>query len=216
MIKDLVRKCRSYRRFEEGHKVTLNTLKKFIELARCLPSARNQQALKFILSNKADNNERIFPALRWAGALKGWGGPKKGEKPAAYVVVLGDTKISRDFYCDHGIAAYGILLGAAEKGLGGCMIGAIDRTLLRKNLKIPVRYEILLVVAIGKPAEKVVIEDAEDGEITYYRDKKSGHHVPKRPLEELIEPSAFSCQLSAKKDAKCGMQNARRTMVNRR
>ena len=186
MIKNTINKCRSYRRFDEEHKVSMGTLKYLVGLARCAPSARNQQPLKFILSNGSDRNENIFPTLSWAGAIRGWGGPKEGERPGAYIVILGDTKVSKNFYCDHGIAAYGILLGAVDKGLGGCMLAAVDRELLRKNLKIPARYQILLVVAIGKPAEKVVIEDVKNGETTYYRDKKSVHHVPKRSLDELI------------------------------
>jgi nitroreductase len=80
-----------------------------------------------------------------------------------------------------------MMLGAAERGFGGCMLGAIDREGLREVLDVPEQYEILLVLALGKPAETVVLEeaDAESG-IEYYRDENDVHHVPKRPLEELI------------------------------
>ena len=186
-MKDLIKRSRSYRRFDEKHRVPARVLKQLVELARYSPSARNQQALKFMLSATKEKNALIFPALSWAGALKKWGGPKEGERPAAYVIVLGDKRVSPDFSCDHGIAAQSILLGAVEKGLGGCMLAAVNRKMLRKELGIPDYYEILLVVALGKPAEKVVIDDAKKkANLKYYRDKKDVHHVPKRTLEELI------------------------------
>jgi nitroreductase len=79
------------------------------------------------------------------------------------------------------------MVGATEKGLGGCMIANIDRQGLRKALEIPPRYEILLVLALGKPKEKVVIETVgSDGDTKYWRDSKDVHHVPKRTLDEII------------------------------
>jgi nitroreductase len=187
MIADLIQKNRSYRRFYEDYKIDLNTLKEFVNLARLSASAANLQPLKYILSFTPEKNALIFPALAWAGYLKDWGGPKEGERPSAYIIILGDTGISKSFGCDHGIAAQSILLGAAEKRLGGCMVGSINRKELRKILKIPEKYEILLAVAIGKPKEKVVLEEAgPDGNIKYRRDDKDIHHVPKRPLNEII------------------------------
>ena len=187
MIRDLVLRNRSYRRFYQDVAVTRETLVSLVDLARHSASAGNRQPLKYVLSSDPETNGRIFPYTRWAGALKGWGGPKEGERPAAYILILGDTQISQSFGCDHGIVAQSMLLGATEMGLGGCMIGALDREGLRTSLAIPERYEILLVVALGKPREKIAIEDVgSDGDITYYRDAQDIHHVPKRTLEELI------------------------------
>ena len=119
--------------------------------------------------------------------MRSWSGPAEGERPSAYIVILGDTEISKSVGCDHGIAAQSIMLGATERGLGGCMIGSIKRDALRETLEIPERYEIQLVLALGKPAETVVLEDVgPDGDIKYYRDDQGVHHVPKRPLDELI------------------------------
>lgn len=187
MLADLIRQNRSYRRFYQDMPVSLETLRELVELARLSASAGNRQPLKYILSCGPETNTRIFPHTRWAGYLKDWGGPAEGERPAAYVVILGDTEISKDFGCDHGIAAQSIMLGAVERGLGGCMIGALDRDGLRQALAIPERYDILLVLALGKPRETVVIEDVgPDGDIKYYRDAEGVHHVPKRPLDDLI------------------------------
>ncbi|UCC65331.1 MAG: nitroreductase family protein [Anaerolineae bacterium] len=123
----------------------------------------------------------------WAGYLQDWSGPAEGERPAAYVIALGDTELRREFDRDLGIAAQTIMLAATERGLGGCMIGSIDREQLRGVLDVPERYRILLVLALGKPAEKVLLEPVgPDGNIRYYRDEDDVHHVPKRSLEEVI------------------------------
>jgi len=187
MLENLVRMNRSYRRFHQDVPVDLDTLRALVNLARLSASAANLQPLKYILSCDPGTNARIFPHTRWAGYLKGWSGPVEGERPAAYIVILGDTEIRKSFGCDHGIAAQSIMLGAAERGLGGCMIGSIDRDALRQVLDIPGQYECLLVLALGKPKETVVLEEVgPDGDIKYYRDDEGVHHVPKRPLDELI------------------------------
>ncbi len=187
MLKDLVLKNRSYRRFHQEVPISLDDLKELVDLARQSASAANRQPLKYILSYQPEMNARIFQYLAWAGYLKDWGGPKEGEKPAAYIIMLGDKKITQTFGCDHGIAAQSILLGATEKGLGGCIIGSVRRIELSQELHIPEQYEILNVIALGKPKEQVVIEAiGEDGDIKYWRDEQGIHHVPKRSLEEII------------------------------
>jgi nitroreductase len=186
-LKDLILKNRSYRRFHQDVPIALDTLHALVDLARLSASGANLQPLKYVLSCDPATNARIFPHTRWAGYIKDWGGPKEGERPAAYVVILGDTDIAKNFGCDHGIAAQSIMLGATEQGLGGCMIGSIDRDGLRQALDVPQRYEILLILALGKPRETVVIEDlGPDGSIKYYRDAQAVHHVPKRPLADLL------------------------------
>ena len=187
MIEDLILANRSYRRFKEAEPVDDRTLRWLIDLARHSASGGNVQPLKYIVSNTPETNALVFPNTAWAGYLSDWPGPAEGERPSAYIIIVGDTQISTGFGCDQGIAAQSILLGAAEKGLGGCMIGSITRDALRAALSIPERYEILLVIALGKPAEKVVLEDVgPDGSIKYYRDSDDAHHVPKRKLDEII------------------------------
>lgn len=187
MIKDLILKNRSYRRFEQDFAVKIETLRELVELARLSASSANLQPLKYILSNDSQKNGLIFSHLAWAGYLKDWSGPCEGEKPSAYIIILGDKEISQSFGCDYGIAAQNILLGAVERGLGGCMIGSIQRQELLKALKIPTRYELLLVLALGKPRETIIIEPVGPaGDIKYWRDNEDKHHVPKRPLDEII------------------------------
>ena len=186
-IKELVLKNRSYRRFYQDQIISMELLKDLINLARLSATGANMQPLKFLLSNDEKKNSLIFPCLGWAAYLKDWPGPAEGERPSAYIIILGDTKIRAASPCDYGIAAQSILLGAVENGFGGCMIATIRKQDLIKSLEIPEHLEILLVIALGKPKEKVVIENVgPDGDIKYWRDSDGVHHVPKRSLENLI------------------------------
>jgi nitroreductase len=187
MLRDIVMKNRSYRRFYQDHTITKDELRALVDLARLSASAANMQPLKFFISADPRTNAAIFPHLGWAAYLKDWPGPDEGERPSAYIIILGDTHIASNFWCDHGIAAQTILLGAVEKGLGGCMIAAVNKKGLMASLNMPGHFEILLVIALGKPGEEVRIEAAgPGGEIKYWRDDKGVHHVPKRSLEEII------------------------------
>ena len=189
IVYDLVKKNRSYRRFDENSPVGPEVLEELVDLARLSASAANLQPLKYILSCEPKKNRLIFSHLGWAAYLKDWPGPAEGQRPSAYIVILGDTSVSKTFGCDHGIAAQSILLGAVERGLGGCMIASIQRSRMRDALNIPARFEILLVVAIGRPMEEVVIEDLEpSGSVEYWRDDRGTHHVPKRGLGDIILP----------------------------
>jgi len=187
MLRDLIIKNRSCRRFHEDVPVERETLRELVDLARLSASAANMQPLKYLLSCEPERNAVVFGHVGWAGYLRDWPGPAEGERPSAYIIMLGDTQISEFTDCDHGIAAQSILLGAAEKGLAGCMIGTVRRKELSDAMAIPSRYKILLVLALGKPAESATIETVgDDGSIEYWRDPDGVHRVPKRPLDELI------------------------------
>ncbi len=188
MIKDMVMKNRSYRRFQQEVSIDIDTLKELVELARLSASGGNRQPLKYMLSCSVEKNAQVFSCLTWAASLKDWDGPVEGERPSAYIILLGDTEISKAFAYDSGITAQSILLGAVEKGLGGCMLASVDREKIRPLLGIEDRYEIPLVIALGKPKEKVVIETVgPDADTTYWRDKEGVHHVPKRAMTDIIK-----------------------------
>ena len=187
MLYNLILKNRSYRRFYEDRAISNNTLRELVDLARISASASNAQPLKYRLVCEAESNAQVYAQLAWAGYIKDWPGPAKGERPAAYIIILGDTEIRPVFGIDPGIAAQSILLGATERGLGGCILGSVKKESLRAALKIPERYEILYVVALGTPSEQVVLEEVgPDGNIKYWRDADDVHHVPKRSLDEII------------------------------
>lgn len=187
MIKDLVIQNRSCRRFYQEVAIERETLEELIDLSRFCACGRNRQPLKYILSCDPERNAVIFPHLGFARRFPDQPYPPEGERPPAYIVILGDKEIRATFGCDHGIAAQSILLGARERGLGGCMVGLIKRDELSKTLDITSRYEILLVLALGKPKEKVVIDPVgPDGNCKAYFDSDGVRHVPKRSLEDII------------------------------
>lgn len=186
-FKELVLETRSYRRFDETHQITREELRELVEYARYAGSSGNIQPLKYILSCSPDTNAEIFALLGWAGYLKDWSGPEVGQRPTAYIVILIDNRLHKGADMDAGIAAQTILLAASERGLGGCVLGSVVQGKLRKRMDIPEHLEISIVIALGKPAEKVVIEDcAENGSIEYYRSSDGTHHVPKRKMTELV------------------------------
>jgi nitroreductase len=187
MLRDLVVRTRSIRRFHQEVPIARDTLRELVDLARHSASGANIQPLRYILVCDPEKNARLFPLLSWAGYLKEWPGPGEGERPAGYIVIVGDKRLRQTFDVDHGIAAQSILLGATERGLGGCIIATIQRRELRAMLGLAEHYEILLVLALGKPKEKVVLETVgPDGNIQYWRDAEQVHHVPKRSLDDLI------------------------------
>ncbi|EAT15065.1 nitroreductase family protein [Desulfuromonas acetoxidans] len=187
MLKDLLLRNRSYRRFHADKAISEEQLTELVELTRYCGCVANLQPLRYLLSVDKERNDRIFNYLGWAGYLKDWKGPAENERPSGYIVIIGDKTISDRFDGDSGIAAQSILLGAVEKGLGGCMIGSIQKQKFREEFKIPTRFEIVMVIALGYPAEEVRLVDKEEsGDIKYWRDESGVHYVPKRTMDHLV------------------------------
>jgi nitroreductase len=187
MFKDLVLQNRSFRRFYGDFVITRETLKELVDLARCSASTGNTQALKYYLSCEPESNALIFELIRFARKDSKVPYPPEGERPSAYIIILGDKEIRETFAPDHGIAAQTILLGARERGLGGCMVGLVAKDEMSAAFQIPPRYQILLVIALGKPKEEVVLEGLPpSGDIMAYWDDAGVRHVPKRSLDDII------------------------------
>ena len=188
-IKTLVKKSRTCRRFYEESEVKTEQLRELVELARFSPSGANLQPMKFYLSADIKTNEKIFPHLKWAAYLKDWDGPEVGERPTGFILMVRDKEI-KDLTSktDAGVYMQSILLGATEKGLGGCVFASADKKAIMEALDIDQgRYEFMYLLAFGVPKEELVLEDVgDDGDIKYYRDEQGRHHVPKRTLDELI------------------------------
>jgi len=186
-FKEIVEKNRSYRRFDQSHRLGKTTLLDLVDLARKTPSAGNLQLLRFVVSCSPEINSRIFETLGWAASLPDWPGPEDGERPAGYVVIVTEGDSWDWARVDLGIAAQTILLGAAARGLGGCMLGNVRKEKLKEILNLEESLTIQLVIALGKPVEEVVLEEVSGGEsITYYRSEDRVHHVPKRKLADLV------------------------------
>lgn len=184
---DIVKRNRSCRRFDQSREVPLAVLEELAGLARYCASGRNVQPLRYALVADRAKNAEIFPALNWAGYLKEWPGPEEGERPAAYIVMLSEGAGGPWIRADVGIAAQTMLLGAVELGLGGCMIGTINKDMVAAALGISEEFEIQLVLALGVPVETVVVDDQEPGgDCKYWRDDKGVHHVPKLRAADVV------------------------------
>ena len=186
-FRETVESNRSYRRFKQRRSLDKKILLDLVDLARKTPSAGNRQLLRYVISCSPETNSRIFETLGWAASLPDWPGPEEGERPTGYIVILTDADSWDWARVDLGIAAQTILLGAAARGLGGCMFGNVRRKELRDILELGESLAVQLVIALGEPVEEVVLEDAGEGEsLTYYRTEDRVHHVPKRTLEDLV------------------------------
>ena len=194
MIHDLVRRTRTVRRFQEDRPLDPSLLRQLIDLARLGGSARNAQVLKYMVITEEPIRRQLFPLLAWAGYLPHWPGPAPGERPSAYILCLLDTALQKgpatEAHFDLGIATQNLLLGAAEQGVSGCRIGAFAPAKVHGLLRLSEHCQVLLVLALGYPAETVVLEEVgEDGDIRYWHDGQGVHHVPKRRLEEILVPT---------------------------
>lgn len=189
MIRDLVEKSRSYRIFDESFKLNRQDLIDLIELARLSPCGKNGQYLRFIPVYKEEVLKDIYPYLSWAAYLKDWSGPTEGERPTGIIFVVSKDGTLTDpiLSCDMGIVSQSIMLGAVEKNLGGCMIRALNRKKITEVLNLSDDYIIHIGLAIGKPAQKVIVENINEGDdVKYWMDDDKTHHVPKIILDDLI------------------------------
>ncbi len=185
MVSELIKKCRSYRRFDAKKKIDEGKLRSFVESARYTPSAANLQRLRYALFTDNENCAKIFGALRFAAYLKDWGGPLPEERPVAYVVIASEKELDVNLAIDLGISSEAILLTAAEEGVGGCIFRSFDPDVIKPILPSE-SFVIHEVIALGYPSETVLIADSPGGDIKYYRDAEDRHIVPKLPLDTLI------------------------------
>ena len=188
MLETLVREARSCRRFDEEKSISLNELESLVDLGRLSPNGGNRQYLRYAVCNNRKTNQEIYQCLGWAAYFSDWDGPKEGERPAAYIVLLRDRTLQENISVDEGIAAQSIFLGAREMGYGGCMLMNVKRERLLDILKLdPEKYAVSMVIALGAPKEEIqIVPVGKDGSIRYYRDENQIHYVPKRSLAEVL------------------------------
>ncbi|MBU1369624.1 MAG: nitroreductase family protein [Bacteroidetes bacterium] len=186
-LTELVKRNRSYRKFDHNYTIAYDDLLKMVDLARLTPSSKNMQPLKYLVVHDSPDEKYVFSHLKWAWYLKEWSGPSPEERPSAYIIMLLDTSLNDRADFDAGIAAQTILLAATEMGLGGCIIRTLNRYELAKYFMLEPHLEILLVIALGKPTQQVIIDEMDaSGSTAYFTDDENRHHVPKRNLKEII------------------------------
>lgn len=182
-VSDLAKRARSIRRYDESKPVSKEDLLALVDIARIAPCGGNQQRLRYRLVTGQQECDDIFQFIKWAGSLKDWVGPAEGERPTGYIAVLCEGGPAHDV----GIVGGIIQLAAAEMGLGTCMLGAIDRESIAYRLSVPEELSLKLLIAVGVPAERVVLERAsQGGDLAYYRTEDGVHHVPKLSLEDVL------------------------------
>lgn len=183
----LVKSSRSVRRFAEGDRIEHAFLRRLADAARQTASAGNLQPLRFVLVSSAKRCEQVFPALGWAAYLKDWKGPEEGERPSAYFVICADKDAKGLPEVDAGIVSQTVMLGAVAAGFGACILGSVDRKSLHETLELAADKNVLYVIALGRPAERIELQTLpNDGDVRYWRDAQGVHHVPKRALDDVI------------------------------
>lgn len=185
MIKELLESTRSYRRYDEKRKIDRHELLDIAEAVRLCPSAANLQRIRLALVSDEGECEGVFDTLAFAAYLRPWVRPEKGERPVAYIVIMTECELDTNLSIDVGIAAEALMLTARERGIVGCMFRSFNRENLTRVLGKG-GYIPALVISLGYPGERVVLEDARDGNIRYYRDDEDTHHVPKLPLDTIV------------------------------
>ena len=190
MIKDLIKKNRSVRGYDNSRDVTIEELREMVDCARLSASSVNMQPLKYILVNTVDGKARVLKQVSFAAKLSTLKLPHRGSEPMAYIVICQDEQISKSetgFLRDVGIAAQSITLAAAELGLGACLLGYFSPQKLAQTLGLSENLRPQLVVSLGKSVEDIRIVEIEEGESTdYYRDEAGIQSVPKRTLDDVI------------------------------
>ncbi|MCR5536070.1 MAG: nitroreductase family protein [Succinivibrio sp.] len=185
----LIKASRSVRGYDENFWLSREDLLPLIEAARFCPSGANRQPLKYALVYEQAQVKQVRPLLHWAMALKELHLPHPGMQPTAMIVICQDLRVQAGIKaCDKdvGICAQTIMLMAKAQGLGGCMIATFTQADLSRVLNLEEHLKPLLVLALGKPQEKIVLTEVKDGKTDYYRDQDDVHYVPKRALEDLI------------------------------
>jgi nitroreductase len=186
-ILELAMAARSVRRFEADRPIPREALLAIVEGARLAPCGANLQQLRFMIIDESPARDALLPLLRWAAYLKDWPGPSEAERPPALIAIFAPSDEKPFTRMDAGIAAAYMTLAAREEGLGCCIILCFDRRMAAEELCAPQGMLPILVLALGYPAEEVVLESAGRGKgIEYWRDPEGRHHVPKRSLEDLL------------------------------
>ncbi|PLX07319.1 MAG: nitroreductase [Marinilabiliales bacterium] len=187
MLKELVNKNRSYRRFNSERKIGREELLDLVDNARVTASSKNRQPLKYKLFYETEDVDFVFKQLSWAWYLKDWKGPEEAERPTAYIAVFLDKELNDNAFIDVGIASQTILLSAVEKGLGGCIIRTVNRYRMRKRFEYSTNLDLVQIIALGEPVQEIKIVDLdESGSIEYFENEQRVHFVPKRSLKEII------------------------------
>ena len=185
-VMELLASRRTYRRFEQKA-VPQDVVEDIIEALRLSSCGANRQAVRLVVVNRPEDVSKVQPLVKWAAYLPPeQGTPKADELPTLYVAVVQDTSIPGDLATDTGIALANMTLAAWAKGVGSCIMGAINKPALSELLGIAAPDKLAFMVALGCPTHAArVVPMTEKTGIKYYLDENGDYCVPKRSVEEL-------------------------------
>ena len=183
-VDELLLRNRSTRGYKKAYRVSRAELERIAGVCTKIPSARNQQVLRFRLVTHDSGADRVLPLVKMGAALPELHLPFPGTEPEAFIVVCSTVEENPMVDIDLGIAAHSMLLKAVEMGLNGLIIAAFNRSKLQEALALP--YPPLLVIAIGKGDERIELTPISEGESHAYYRKEGVHYVPKVRTNDLI------------------------------
>ena len=185
-VMDSLASRRTYRRFAQNP-VPPDVTHDIVEAVRLSSCGANRQAVRLVMVQSPELVAKVQPLVRWAAYLPPeQGTPKADELPTLYAAVVQDTAIPGDLATDTGIALANMTLAAWDKGVGSCIMGAINKPALSELLGIAEPEKLAFMIAFGYPTHEahIVPLTAETG-VKYYLDASRNYCVPKRSEEEL-------------------------------
>ena len=180
----LLKKNRSYRGYDPAYKVPLTALEQMVAVNMLLPSAKNQQALRFKLVTEESGAEKVLENIKLGGMLPELHLPFPGTEPKAFIIICATVPESKMLHVDVGIAAQSMLLKAVDMGYNGLIIGAFNAKNITEKFSLP--YPPVLILAIGKGNEKIELTEISADESHAYWRENGTHFVPKVRWKELI------------------------------
>ena len=179
----LFERNRSTLGYDSSFIVRPDQLRRIVAVNTKVASARNRQALRFRLVT-ADEAQKVLPHISMGAALSEMQLPLPGTEPNAFIIVCSSIAPRTSTYIDLGISVQSMLLQATEIGLNGLCILSFDKERIMEALGLSL--EPLMVVAIGKSAEKHSLVDISASEPHDYYRNGGVHYVPKVRVDDLI------------------------------
>jgi len=183
-LETLLLRNRSFRGYDSSYKVHRLQLEAIVRVNTMVASGMNAQRLRFRIVDSDSGAEKVLPLLKMGGALPELHLPLPGTEPGAFIVVCSTAPENSIIDIDLGISLQSMLLKATDLGLGGLIVRAFDKDALKQALQLPL--DPIAVLVIGKPAEKIELVSAREGESLRYYRRDGIHFVPKIIVEDLM------------------------------
>lgn len=183
-LDSLLIKNRSHRGYSHNVVISREMLQRLVSVNTKIPSARNQQCLRFKLVTQDSGADIVLENIKLGGALPELHLPYPGTEPQAFIIICSTQAESKLVDIDLGISVQSMLLKAVELGLNGIIIGAFNKARLQEAFQLP--YEPVLILAIGKGIEHIQLVDIDESESHNYYRQDNIHYVPKVKIDNLI------------------------------